>query len=74
LFVGGCGRVDLPGSNPDDMWVSLEKLQQLDDDIVIYPGHDYGPTPTAKLGDEKKTNRFLKCRTKDEFFRVRGAL
>ena len=43
LFVQGCGRVDLPGSNSEDMFHSLRKLSDLPDDTIIYPGHNYGP-------------------------------
>ena len=42
LFVQGCGRVDLPGSNSEDMFHSLRKLSDLPDDTIIYPGHNYG--------------------------------
>lgn len=39
LFKGTIGRLDLPGSNPNHMWESLEKLNKLDKDITVYPGH-----------------------------------
>jgi len=51
LFVGECGRVDLPESGVAAMHHSLlSVLRALPDDLVVYPGHDYGPTPTATLG------------------------
>lgn len=59
LFVEGCGRVDLPGSDPRQMILSLKKLAALDPKIVIYPGHDYGPTPTSTIGDEVKRNPYM---------------
>ena len=59
LFVEGCGRVDLPGSDPTLMPATLEKLKSLPDDTIIYPGHDYGPTPTSTIGKEKKNNPYL---------------
>jgi len=68
LFVGGCGRVDLPGSDPEEMFHSLQKLKSMDDSIEIYPGHDYGSTPHSSLGHEKKHNPFLLPKTLDEFF------
>jgi len=62
LFVNGCGRIDLPGSNPDEMWETLVKLRELPDDLVIYPGHDYGDKETDTLGSQKKKNKYLvKC-------------
>jgi len=71
LFVEGCGRVDLPGSNPEQMWHSLERLHKLPDDIEVYPGHDYGSVAHSTIGHEKKHNRFLKSHSKEEFFGFR---
>jgi len=59
LFVDGCGRVDLPGSNPKEMIVSLARLARLPDGIKVFPGHDYGTSPTATIGEQKKTNPYL---------------
>ncbi|PIN74052.1 Zn-dependent hydrolase [Candidatus Woesearchaeota archaeon CG10_big_fil_rev_8_21_14_0_10_45_16] len=70
LFVEGCGRVDFEGSDPELMVNTLEKLKQLPDDVIIYPGHDYGSTETSTVGREKKNNRFLKM-GKDEFLKMR---
>lgn len=62
LFVGACGRVDLPGSDPQQLVESLQKLAALPDETVVLPGHDYGPTPTSTIGREKKTNPHMKFR------------
>ena len=74
LFVDGCGRVDLPGSDPEKMFVTLQRIAQMPDATVIYPGHDYGPSPTDTLGHQKKTNPYLTAalRGQKEFFGVRG--
>ena len=45
LFVQGCGRVDLPGSNSEDMFHSLQKLSALPDETILYPGHNYSAEP-----------------------------
>ncbi|MBI4212652.1 MAG: MBL fold metallo-hydrolase [Deltaproteobacteria bacterium] len=60
LFVDACGRVDLPGSDQQAMQASLRKLAAFPDDTIIYPGHDYGPTPTSTIGDQKRTNYYLR--------------
>lgn len=65
LFVDGCGRVDLPGSSPKEMVRSLASLAKLPDNIIIYPGHDYGPKPTSTIGDQKKSNPYLAGPTED---------
>lgn len=68
LFVGNCGRVDLPGSNPKDMYNSLfEKVSKLEESLTIYPGHNYGPSPTSTIGKEKKTNYVLQPRSIQDF-------
>jgi hydroxyacylglutathione hydrolase len=68
LFVGNCGRVDLPGSDPKEMYYSLfDRLAKLDEKLILYPGHNYGPTSTSTIGHEKKTNYVLQPRSKQEF-------
>jgi len=68
LFVGECGRTDLPGGSVEDMYDSLfNKLMKLNDDIEVYPGHDYGPKPHSTIGHERKTNYTLEKRTLEEF-------
>jgi len=68
LFVGGCGRVDLPGGSAEELYHSLfDRLMMLEEDVAVYPGHDYGPKPYSTIGYEKKTNYVLKPRTKEEF-------
>ena len=59
LFVGAIGRVDLPGSSEEDMKKSLKKLSELDNNIEVYPGHDYGEKPSSTIGYEKEHNPFM---------------
>jgi glyoxylase-like metal-dependent hydrolase (beta-lactamase superfamily II) len=58
LFVDGCGRVDLPGSSPKEMLVSLKRLAGLDAAITVWPGHDYGG-PSSTIGTLIETNPYL---------------
>ncbi|MEM7502858.1 MAG: MBL fold metallo-hydrolase [Pseudomonadota bacterium] len=60
LFVQGCGRVDLPGSDVDDMHRSLQKLAELPDETLLFPGHNYGDVPNAVLGDVKQRNFYMR--------------
>ena len=70
LFIGNCGRVDLPGSDASEMYDSLfEKIANLDEFLIVYPGHNYGPTQTSTIGQEKKTNYVLKARSREDFLR-----
>lgn len=57
LFVGRCGRTDLPGGDRGTLGASLRKLiSKYPDNTIIMPGHDYGPTPTSTIGWEKRNN------------------
>ena len=68
LFVGECGRTDLHGGNPEELYHSLfDKLLKLDDDVAVYPGHDYGSKTHSTIGEEKRTNYTLEKRTLKEF-------
>ena len=69
LFVGNCRRVDLPGSNPEKMYDSLSKVANLDDSLVVYPGHNYGSTPTSTILNEKTNNPMLNFKTKEAFLK-----
>ena len=70
LFVGECGRTDLPGGDPSAMYDSLlGRVVKLDDALVVLPGHDYGVTPTSTIAREKQENYVLQPRTRDEFIR-----
>ena len=68
LFVGECGRTDLPGSNVQDMYKSLfEVLANIPDDADIFPGHDYGSSPMSTMGFERANNYVLKPRSLEDF-------
>ena len=73
LFVGNCGRVDLPGGSANDLYHSLfDVLAKLDDNLVMYSGHNYGTRPASTLGQEKKTNFVMQPRTETEFVELLG--
>jgi glyoxylase-like metal-dependent hydrolase (beta-lactamase superfamily II) len=72
LFIGACGRVDLPGGDPEAMYRSLSRLAELDDRVVLFPGHDYGDRPFKPLALEKQTNPYLKASSLQQFLRTRG--
>lgn len=73
LFIGGCGRVDLPGGNPTEMYYSLTQvLARLPDNTVLFPGHNYAPKPTSTIGDEKRENQYLRMKSLDDWKRLMG--
>jgi glyoxylase-like metal-dependent hydrolase (beta-lactamase superfamily II) len=73
LFLQGCGRTDLPGGNPRDLYLSLtQKLSKVPDDAILYPGHLYAPKGSASLGETRRNNAVLKPRTEQEWLQMFG--
>jgi glyoxylase-like metal-dependent hydrolase (beta-lactamase superfamily II) len=70
LFIDNCGRADLPNSNIKNLFESLQKLKKLSDDLIIYPGHDYGPKPFDSLYNQKKTNKALLAKNLNMFSKI----
>jgi hydroxyacylglutathione hydrolase len=61
LFVGSVGRTDFPGSSWDVLEASIQKkLFTLPGDTIVYPGHNYGPTPSSTIQYEKRHNPFVR--------------
>lgn len=73
LFIGSCGRVDLPGSDPTDLYYSLtQKLARLPDDTVLLPGHNYAPQNSSTMAAEKQTNPYLQFSSLDAYLGAMG--
>jgi len=73
LFLGSCGRVDLPGSDPAAMYESLHnKLARLPDETLLFPGHLYAPEPSSSIGEQKRTNPFLRVARLQDFLAFLG--
>jgi len=73
LFINSCGRVDLPGSDPEAMYYSLNRtLKNLDDSTVVYPGHAYSNESSSTIGRQKRTNMYMRFETLDDFLDAMG--
>jgi glyoxylase-like metal-dependent hydrolase (beta-lactamase superfamily II) len=73
LFLGSCGRVDLPGSDPKQMFESLHHtLGALPDATLLYPGHLYASEPSSTMGEQKRTNPYLRVSRLDDFLSFMG--
>ncbi len=73
LFVGNCGRIDLPGGSAKELYHSLfDVLHSLDDNLVLYPGHNYGHKDTSTIGQEKITNMVMQKKTEQQFLDMMG--
>lgn len=68
LFVGNCGRIDLPGGSAKELYHSLfDIISNMDEKLLLYPGHNYGNSSTSTIGKEKKTNFVLQPRKEEQF-------
>ncbi len=82
LFVGSVGRPDLMGGTTSAAWLASaffdswhNKISKLDDGVKIFPAHGAGSlcgahlsdSPFSTIGDEKKTNPYLKYKNRGEF-------
>jgi glyoxylase-like metal-dependent hydrolase (beta-lactamase superfamily II) len=65
LFLEGCGRTDLPGSDPAAMYESIQKLASLPGSTVIYPGHRYSVPSMGTLDAVKEINMVFKPPTRE---------
>ena len=72
LFLEGCGRTDLPGSDPEAMYDSLQRLASLPDSTVVYPGHRYSVPSTATLAAVKEINMVFKPSTREAWLAIFG--
>jgi glyoxylase-like metal-dependent hydrolase (beta-lactamase superfamily II) len=73
LFLDGCGRTDLPGSDPAAMYESLTtRLAHIPDDAILFPGHQYSPAPSATMGETRRTNFVLAPRSAAQWLAMFG--
>jgi glyoxylase-like metal-dependent hydrolase (beta-lactamase superfamily II) len=72
LFVGSCGRTDLPGADIRKMGESLLRMRSLPDDAVVLPGHHYGHAVQSTIGVEKRTNMTMRFETMEEWLGLMG--
>src|SRR5256886_9757827 len=59
VFVNACGRCDLAGGDPEQMFQSLKRVSQLPDEVRLYPGHDYGDVPVSSVARERERNPYF---------------
>ena len=73
LFLQGCGRVDLPGGNSEVMYDTLtRRLAKIQDEVVLYPGHNYGGGPSASMGNVRETNSYLQINSLEDWLAIMG--
>ena len=72
LFLEGCGRTDLPGSDAEAMYDSLQRLATLPDGTVVFPGHRYSLPSSATLGSIREQNYVFKPSSKQQWMTMFG--
>jgi hydroxyacylglutathione hydrolase len=72
LFIGSCGRVDLPGSDPKQLYESLTTLGNLPESTKLYPGHNYASSAASTIGEQKRQNPFMRFDNVEEFLTMMG--
>jgi glyoxylase-like metal-dependent hydrolase (beta-lactamase superfamily II) len=73
LFLGSCGRVDLPGGDPEALFDSLHtELGRLPDETLLLPGHLYAAEPSSTLGEQKRSNPYLRVARLEDFLSFMG--
>jgi glyoxylase-like metal-dependent hydrolase (beta-lactamase superfamily II) len=73
LFLEGCGRTDLPGGDPAQLYDSLaHRLAKVPDDTVLFPGHLYSAEPSATMGETRHWNYVFKPRSEAEWLAMFG--
>jgi glyoxylase-like metal-dependent hydrolase (beta-lactamase superfamily II) len=72
LFLEGCGRTDLPGSDTGQMYDSLQRLAALPADTVVYPGHRYSPPPSASLDEVRRSNYVFRPSSREQWLMMFG--
>jgi glyoxylase-like metal-dependent hydrolase (beta-lactamase superfamily II)/rhodanese-related sulfurtransferase len=75
LLIGGCGRTDFQNGSAEALWASItEKLFALDEQILVYPGHDYKGRRVSSIGEEKRFNARVAGKTREEFLAIMNNL
>jgi glyoxylase-like metal-dependent hydrolase (beta-lactamase superfamily II) len=69
LFVYGAGHCALPGANIGELYASMQKLKQVEDDIMLHCGHDYGDKIDTTMGEQKAGNAYLLLDNERDFTR-----
>ena len=59
VFVNACGRCDLAGGDPEQMFQSLNRVASLPGEVRLYPGHDYGDVPVSSVAREREQNPYF---------------
>ena len=66
VFVGMVGRTDLETGSDEEMFDTIQRIKKLPHDTIIYPGHDYGRTPTTTISRQLIEDSCFQSKNVDE--------
>ncbi|MGI9622221.1 MAG: MBL fold metallo-hydrolase [Acidimicrobiales bacterium] len=73
LFLEGCGRTDLPGGDPGELYESLtQRLARIPDSAILYPGHLFAPEASASMGETRANNSVFRPKTREQWLSMFG--
>ncbi|MEZ5409360.1 MAG: MBL fold metallo-hydrolase [Acidimicrobiales bacterium] len=73
LFLDGCGRTDLPGGDPEELYRSLtDRLARVPDSATLYPGHLYSAEPSQSMGQTRALNVVYRPRSLEQWMMMFG--
>jgi glyoxylase-like metal-dependent hydrolase (beta-lactamase superfamily II) len=73
LFLDGCGRTDLPGGDPEELYRSLhDRLGKVPDETILFPGHQYSPEPCKQMGETRQDNVVYKPESLEQWLMMFG--
>lgn len=73
LFLDGCGRTDLPGSDPALMYESLQRLAKLPSDVIVFPGHRYSMPSSASMEAIREQNYVFRPTSREQWLQMFGS-
>ena len=73
LFLDGCGRTDLPGGDPEQLYYSItDRLAKVPDEATLFPGHLYSPEPSKSMGETRQYNVVYRPRSVEQWLMMFG--
>ncbi len=74
LLIGACGRTDFQNGSADALYDSLLRLMALEDETLVYPGHDYNGRTVSSIGEERRSNPYIARKSREEFVETMARL
>ncbi len=73
LFLEGCGRTDLPGGDPAELYTTLtQRLAHVPDEAVLFPGHLYSAEPCQSMAETRQHNYVFAPKSAEQWLMMFG--